>query len=66
MTPFFNGWITRIWGGVRPIIALASLPTARTEWSSSWIETIDGSLTTIPSPCTNTSVFDVPRSRDVS
>src|SRR5262245_48077065 len=62
MTPSFNGWITRISGGVRPIIALASLPTARTEWSSSWIETIDGSLTTMPSPCTYTSVFDVPRS----
>ena len=62
MTPFFNGWITRISGGVRPIIALASLPTARIERSSSRIETIEGSLTTMPSPWTNTSVFDVPRS----
>ena len=62
MTPFFNGWITRSSGGVRPIIALASLPTARIERSSSRIETIEGSLTTMPSPWTNTSVFDVPRS----
>src|SRR5262249_18527686 len=62
MTPFFSGWMTRISGGVRPIIALASLPTARTEWSFSWMETIEGSLRTIPSPLTNTSVFDVPRS----
>src|SRR5262249_17835904 len=62
MTPFFSGWMTRISGGVRPIIALASLPTARTEWSPSWMDTIDGSLMTIPSPRTNTRVFDVPRS----
>src|SRR5437660_2528157 len=62
MTPFFNGWITRISGGVRPIIALASLPTARIERSCSRSATIEGSLTTMPSPWTNTSVFDVPRS----
>src|SRR5262249_48844354 len=61
ITPFLSGWMTRISGGVRPIIALASLPTARTEWSSSWIDTIEGSLRTMPSPRTNTSVFDVPR-----
>src|SRR5215831_7851822 len=62
ITPFFSGWMTRISGGVRPIIALASLPTARSEWSSSWIDTIEGSLRTMPSPLTNTRVFDVPRS----
>ena len=62
MTPSFSGWMTRISGGVRPIIAFASFPTARIEWSSSRIDTIEGSLTTMPSPGTNTKVFDVPRS----
>jgi len=48
--------------GVRPSIALASRPTASTEWSAWWIATIEGSLRTIPSPRTYTSVFAVPRS----
>src|SRR5262245_59675793 len=62
MTPFFSGWMTRISGGVRPIIALASLPTAWIEWSSPRIATIEGSLTMMPSPWTKTRVSDVPRS----
>src|SRR5258705_7787237 len=51
-----------MWGGVRPSIALASLPTARTEWLVSSIATMEGSRRTTPSPRTNTSVFAVPRS----
>ena len=48
--------------GVRPSIAFASWPTASTEWSAWWIATIDGSLRTMPSPRTYTSVLAVPRS----
>ena len=35
--------------GVRPSIALASLPTARTVLSAWWMATIEGSLSTMPS-----------------
>ena len=48
--------------GVRPIMRLASSPTASTSplrWS---MATTDGSDSTIPRPRTNTSVFAVPRS----
>src|SRR5262245_8238662 len=62
MTPSFRGWTTRMWGGVRPSIALASLPTAMTERSVSSMATMDGSRRTTPSPRTNTRVFAVPRS----
>src|SRR5262245_36672245 len=62
MTPSFRGWTTRMWGGVRPSIALASLPTAMRERSVSSMATMDGSRRTTPSPRTNTRVFAVPRS----
>src|SRR5260370_41015258 len=48
--------------GVRPSISFASRPTATTSPLTLLIATIDGSFTTMPLPCENTSVFAVPRS----
>src|SRR5437016_28122 len=62
ITPSFSGRITMMCPGVLPIIALASRPTASSEWSASRIATIDGSLRTMPSPRMNTTVLAVPRS----
>src|SRR5688572_16278123 len=58
--------MAEIVAGVRPIIRLASSPTA---WTLPFIESIattDGSETTMPWPFTNTSVFAVPRSMAMS
>ena len=52
MTPSLSGRIAVILPGVRPSMALASCPTARTEWSAWWIATMEGSFMTIPSPRT--------------
>src|SRR5262245_46596965 len=48
--------------GARPSIALASAPTATTEWSLVLRATIDGSSTTMPRPAAYTRTFAVPRS----
>src|SRR5260221_4012941 len=48
--------------GVRPSMSFASRPTATTSPLDLLMATMDGSLTTIPLPCANTSVFAVPRS----
>src|SRR5450830_1634247 len=48
--------------GVRPSIALASLPTASTRFVSLLMATIDGSRRMIPRLRANTRVFAVPRS----
>src|SRR2546423_7081631 len=56
------GLIATTLPGVRPSISLASRPTASTSPLFLLIATIEGSFTTIPLPCENTSVFAVPRS----
>ena len=48
--------------GVRPIMRLASAPTASTRLSLLSMATTEGSLITIPWPRTATSVLAVPRS----
>ena len=55
-----------MWPGVRPIMRLASLPTARMAPFLVLIATTLGSLSTIPRPRTYTSVFAVPRSTAMS
>ena len=55
-----------MWAGVRPIIRLASAPTARGRPSRTLTATTDGSLRTIPRPRTYTTVFAVPRSTAMS
>src|SRR3989440_4590113 len=62
ITPCRSGRIARIEAGVRPIIRLASAPTACTSPLNSSTATTEGSKTTIPSPRTKTSEFAVPRS----
>src|SRR5260370_1548693 len=52
--------------GVRASISFASRPTATTSPLTLLIATIDGSFTTMPLPCENTSVFAVTRSMDRS
>jgi hypothetical protein len=52
MTPSFSGRMATMWPGVRPIIALASAPTARIALVLVLIATTDGSLSTIPRPRT--------------
>src|SRR5690348_16313514 len=52
--------------GVRPIIRLASVPTARMLPVLVFTATTDGSLRTIPRPLTYTSVLAVPRSTAMS
>ena len=52
--------------GVRPIIFLASAPTARMPPVLVLMATTDGSLRTIPRPLTYTSVLAVPRSTAMS
>jgi hypothetical protein len=66
MTPSFRGLIAMMWAGVRPIIRLASEPTARIAPVLVLIATTDGSLRTMPRPRTYTSVFAVPRSTAMS
>src|SRR5437588_566314 len=62
ITPCRSGRIARIEAGVRPIMRLASAPTACTSPVRSSTATTEGSKTTIPSPRTKTSEFAVPRS----
>src|SRR3989344_563639 len=60
--PSLSGRYATISPGVRPIISLASAPTARILLSISEMATTDGSLMMTPRPGTNTSVLAVPRS----
>src|SRR5689334_18189957 len=62
MTPSFMGLMATTLPGVRPSISLASLPTATTSPLFLLMATMEGSLTTIPFPRANTSVFAVPKS----
>ena len=55
-----------MWDGVRPIIRLASAPTARMSPFRVFTATTDGSFSTMPRPRTYTSVFAVPRSMAMS
>ena len=48
ITPSLSGRTAWMWDGVRPIIRLASLPTARTAPDSVLMATTDGSLRTMP------------------
>ena len=66
MTPSFSGRIALMCAGVRPIIRLASVPTATARPSCSRIATTDGSDSTMPSPRTYTNVLAVPRSTAMS
>src|SRR4030042_846362 len=51
--------------GVRPIISLAALPTARIRLSSTETATTDGSLMMMPFLGTNITVFVVPKSMPI-
>ena len=62
ITPSFIGLMAMILPGVRPIICLASSPTASTSPVSRWIATTDGSMMMMPLPFTCTRVLAVPRS----
>src|SRR6185437_6223873 len=62
ITPSFMGLMATTLPGVRPSISFASFPTATTSPLFLLIATIEGSLTTMPLPLANTSVFAVPRS----
>jgi hypothetical protein len=55
-----------MWLGVRPIMRLASTPTASGRPSFTLMATTDGSLSTIPRPRTYTRVLAVPRSTAMS
>ena len=52
ITPSLRGRIALMWAGTRPIIRLASAPTATARPSCSRIATTDGSDRTMPSPRT--------------
>ena len=62
MTPSLRGRSAMMEPGVRPIMRLASAPTASTRLSLLSMATTEGSLITIPWPRTATSVLAVPRS----
>src|SRR4051794_18936355 len=66
MTPSFNGRMAWMWAGVRPIIRLASAPTATGRPSLTLTATTEGSFSTMPSPRTYTRVLAVPRSTAMS
>ncbi len=66
ITPSFMGRTAMIPSGVRPSMRLASSPTPLTRFVSRSMATTDGSLSTIPSPLTYTSVFAVPRSTAIA
>src|SRR3974390_1784430 len=66
MTPSLRGRIAWMFDGVRPIIRLASAPTASGRPSFMSTATTDGSFRTIPRPRTYTNVFAVPRSTAMS
>src|SRR5947207_14039979 len=66
MTPSLSGRMATMLPGVRPIIRLASTPTA-TIWPLLVLSaTTEGSFSTIPRPRTYTRVFAVPRSTAMS
>jgi hypothetical protein len=55
MTPSLMGRMATMFPGVRPIMRLASIPTASTFFAprlSRWMATADGSEQMIPSPFT--------------
>ena len=62
MTPFFIGRVATMLPGVRPIIFLASSPTATTSPVFLSTATTEGSPIAIPLPSTYTFVFAVPKS----
>src|SRR5665213_3663575 len=66
MTPSFSGRMAWMWLGVRPIIRLASVPTANGRPSLTLTATTEGSFRTIPRPRTYTRVLAVPRSTAIS
>src|SRR5215469_2877585 len=66
MTPSLSGRMAWMFDGVRPIIRLASDPTASGRPSFMSTATTEGSLRTIPRPRTYTNVFAVPRSTAMS
>ena len=66
MTPSFNGRMAWMWLGVRPIIRLASNPTASGRPVLTLMATTDGSSRTMPCPRTYTRVLAVPRSTAMS
>ena len=66
MTPSFSGRMAWMWLGVRPIIRLASAPTASGRPSFTLTATTEGSLSTMPRPRTYTRVLAVPRSTAMS
>ena len=61
-----RGRVAEISAGVRPIIRCASAPPATTSPVRSSIATTDGSESTMPRPCTWTTVLAVPRSTAMS
>ena len=52
MTPSFSGRMASMWLGVRPIMRLASTPTATGLPSRTLTAMTDGSLSTMPLPRT--------------
>ncbi len=52
MTPSFSGRMAWMWAGVRPIIRLASRPTASGRPSRTFTATTEGSFSTMPWPRT--------------
>src|SRR4026209_538449 len=62
ITPSFIGRTAMMLPGVRPNILFASVPTASTRSVFFSTATTEGSLSTIPFPCTYTRVEAVPRS----
>ena len=66
MTPSLSGRMATMLPGVRPIIRLASMPTATICPVFVLSATTEGSLSTMPRPRTYTSVLAVPRSTAMS
>ena len=66
MTPSLSGRMATMLPGVRPIIRLASMPTATICPVLVLSATTEGSLSTMPRPRTYTSVLAVPRSTAMS
>ena len=66
MTPSFKGRMAMMLPGVHPSMLLTAEPTATTLSVLLSMATTEGSERTIPSPLTNTPVFDVPRSTATS
>ena len=66
ITPSFSGRTATMEPGVRPIISLACVPTAKTVSERMSTATTDGSRITIPFPFMNTKVLAVPKSIPIS